>query len=370
MRHLALALALALTIPILRRPAHAVAIWKGIFLTATLNSVVLIAIVALRLARYARLRPAIDLSVYVRNGGLLHHWMVYATVEVVVFAAMLEFWRVYPQRRRWLYPLLAANSLAIVLSLTRMLWLTCLVLLGVILVGRGIRWTWLTPILILCLGLVATPLVRHRIAESSQPDYYSNTERLQMLRVGLEMIRDHPLTGVGPGRVETRYRDYLKPSDSVPAFYGHLHNNLVQITAEFGLPVAAAAVIFVVALAKGLIKTYRCSTTADLRFLSRSAILSLAAFTIAGMFEYTYGHSLGLILLSFAVFSPLTCQEALRPVSLPLDGAGRLVSQVVEDGADPVHLHQLVGHAPQQVVGHTDHLGGHTVDGMDRAKHH
>jgi hypothetical protein len=34
-------------------------------------------------------------------------------------------------------------------------------------------------------------------------------------------------------------------------------------------------------------------------------LLALIGYVVAGLFEYTYGHSLGLILLSFAVLSPL-----------------------------------------------------------------
>src|SRR5207253_3201258 len=69
-----------------------------------------------------------DPAFYLRNGGLLHHhWMIYATVEIVVFAALLEFRAAYPEARRWTTPALIVNSLAIIVSLTRSLWLACFV---------------------------------------------------------------------------------------------------------------------------------------------------------------------------------------------------------------------------------------------------
>ena len=306
MRHLLLLMVLWLTIPALRTTSQAVGVWRGIFLTATLNSIVLIITVATRLARYQDVRRRAELDVFVRNGGLLHHWMIYATVEVLVFAAMLEFWRSYPSQRRWLLAMLAVNSLAILLSLTRMLWLSCLVVFVASLAWRRSRWLWAVPAVLAAVLLVAPTVVRSRITESMQPDYYSNAERVQMAQVGWEMIRQHPFTGVGPGRVEALYRGYLKPSDPIPAYYGHLHNNLIQLGAEFGLPALAAALLFLAMLVRELIKQYRSAQTAEMQFMCRAAILGLAGYLIAGMFEYTYGHSLGLIMLGLAVLAPIS----------------------------------------------------------------
>jgi hypothetical protein len=39
--------------------------------------------------------------------------------------------------------------------------------------------------------------------------------------------------------------------------------------------------------------------------LCRTALLGVLGFVVAGMFDYTYGHSLGLILLGFVALSPL-----------------------------------------------------------------
>ena len=126
-----------------------------------------------------------------------------------------------------------------------------------------------------------------------------------MLRVGWKMVKGSPLTGVGPGRVEGLYRSYLSPSEPVPAYYGHLHNNVVELAAEFGLPVVAAALTFVVALWNELYKRWKAANDRETRFLCRISILGLVGFLTAGLFDYTYGHSLGLILVSFAVLTPL-----------------------------------------------------------------
>ncbi len=126
-----------------------------------------------------------------------------------------------------------------------------------------------------------------------------------MLRVGWRMIRQHPLEGVGPGRVEELYPHYLEAGETLPAYHGHLHNNVVQIAAESGFPAAAAATFFAICLAWELWKRQLEASTRGEAFLGRTALLGLVGFTAAGMLDYTYGHSVGLIVLCFATLTPL-----------------------------------------------------------------
>jgi hypothetical protein len=77
------------------------------------------------------------------------------------------------------------------------------------------------------------------------------------------------------------------------------------LAAEFGLPVVGAAFLFTAILVVDLRRQCRIAFDRDQEFLCRTALLGLAGFVAAGMFDYTYGHSLGLILLAFVVLSPL-----------------------------------------------------------------
>ena len=305
-RHLLLLGAIFLLLPALDHARDRVVVWRGIFATATLNSTVIVWQVVSRV-HYYRIHPSVSVDpiVYLRTGGLLHHWMIYGTVEVLVFAGLLEFWQLYPEERRWSLPFLIVNCLAICLSLTRMLWVCCWVLLALQLIWRRSKLVWVLPFVPVVLFILSPGFVRSRVTMSLSPSYYSNAERLQMLRVGWRMVIDKPLTGVGPGRVEKVYRQYLADTEPVPAYHGHLHNNLVQLAAEFGLPVAVAAILFVILLFRDLREQCRSAVGRERRFLCRTSVLALAGFLLAGMFDYTYGHSLGLILLSFVVLSPL-----------------------------------------------------------------
>jgi O-antigen ligase len=309
MRHLLLIVALFLLVPVIPRASDRVLVWTGIALTSTLNSIVLIGHFVWQLLFY---RGSLDPVIYLRSGGLLHHWMVYATVEIMVFAGLLELWHFFPEKRPWLWAVLVIHVVAMILSLTRMLWICCLLLLALHLAWRRSRWFWAVPAMPFVLFLIAPNAVRSRVTDSIHPEYYSNAERVQMLRIGWQMVRQEPLTGVGPGRVAGLYTAYLSPSDPIPAYHGHLHNNVVQLAAEFGLPVVVAAVVFVLVLIGDLKRACNIAIDRDHEFLCRTALLGLLGFIVAGMFDYTYGHSLGLNLLGFVALSPLApAQNAL-----------------------------------------------------------
>ena len=305
-RHLLLLGVLFVTLPGLDRMPDRQTAWRGVFVTATVSSLVLIGEFISRLFYYRNeIAAGGDASFYLRSGGLVHHWMVYATIEIAVVAGLLSFWSAYPeQRRRW-WPVVVINAVAIVLSLTRMAWVTCFLLVGINLLWRRSRWIWALPVVPLILYLVSPTAVRSRVADFADLTHYSNAERVQMLEVGWKMVRDHPFSGVGPGRVEKLYTSYLTHHDYVPAYHGHLHNNIAQIAAQFGIPVTLLALLFVFVLLRDLLKARKIAASRDERFLAETAVLALTGFLFAGLFEYTYGHSLGLIMITFAVLPAL-----------------------------------------------------------------
>jgi O-antigen ligase len=239
--------------------------------------------------------------------------MVYATVEIVVVAGLIAFWSAYPRQRfRW-WPIVAVHAIALVLSLTRMAWITCLLLVAINLIWRRSKWIWALPLFPVLLYIVAPESVQTRVLKISDLTYYSNSERLQMLAVGWKMVSEYPLTGVGPGRVDSLYESYLEQGDPVPSWHGHLHNNLMQTAAQFGIPVTLAAMVFVAVALRDLIKARKCVTGPDGRFLTETALLSMIGFLFAGMFEYTWGHSLGLIMIAFAFVPALIPSEMTHP---------------------------------------------------------
>jgi O-antigen ligase len=108
-----------------------------------------------------------------------------------------------------------------------------------------------------------------------------------MWKAGRAMVKDHPLTGVGPGRVKQVYPEYRLPGYLEPK-PGHLHNNLIMIAAETGLPSVGCYLWFLFAFFRGAIPLAR---GADPRraALAAGAVASMAALFVAGIFEYNFG---------------------------------------------------------------------------------
>src|SRR5690606_32607581 len=125
----------------------------------------------------------------------------------------------------------------------------------------------------------------------------SNQDRVAMIRSGFRIIKDYPLTGVGPDMVMDVYPVYRDKS-AVNQLNPHLHNVPLQIAAERGLPALAVWLGFIVVLIRDFIRQRRNSA---LRFLPNAGLAIVAAMLAAGMFEYNFGDSEFLMLFLLLV---------------------------------------------------------------------
>ena len=134
------------------------------------------------------------------------------------------------------------------------------------------------------------------------PNEDSNRDRLQMISMGVNMVRDHPIFGVGPEMIGRVYGQYLRPNP-VHTYNPHLHDVPVQIAAERGLPALAIWLWFVIVATRDL---WRQLKRGPARALAGAGLAAVVAMLAAGLFEYNFGDSeflmlfLGLITLPFA----------------------------------------------------------------------
>ncbi len=75
---------------------------------------------------------------------------------------------------------------------------------------------------------------------------------------------------------------------------------------------------FVAGLFQRLRQRRRSALDRQTQFMCRTALLGFTGFLAAGMFDYTYGHSLGLIMLSFVAIAPLQTTKSVRFQALDL----------------------------------------------------
>jgi len=134
----------------------------------------------------------------------------------------------------------------------------------------------------------------------------SNRDRLAMMRSGFRIVRDHPLTGVGPDMLIQVYPAYRDPQ-AVRQLNPHLHNVPLQIAAERGLPAVAVWIWFVVALIRDFLRRRRSATYPSLPAAGLACVIAMVA---AGMFEYNFHDSEFLMLFLVIVTLPYAAERA------------------------------------------------------------
>ncbi|HEV3218063.1 MAG TPA: O-antigen ligase family protein [Vicinamibacterales bacterium] len=242
-----------------------------------------------------------------RPHGVMGHYMTYSGLMMLVVcaaAAQLLFGR----RRLWPALSLSLLLVALTLTFTRSAWIGTLAGLGVLLSLKDVRLLVVLPFLAAAFFALAPHGVTHRFYSIFDPVDVTNIERIAMLREGARMVAAHPLVGLGPNMVEERYAEYRAPTDP---FHNnqHLHNVLVQIAAERGLPALGAWLWFVLSLALDLTKKLR--RAAEPMFPA-AAVAALAAMLAAGLFEYNFGDSEFLMLFLVLVTLPYAAEHALE----------------------------------------------------------
>jgi O-antigen ligase len=239
-------------------------------------------------------------SLRLRPRGTLGHYMTYAGTLMLVIglaAARLIF---ATRDRRWPGLVMPALLVALTMTLTRSAWVGVSVGVGLLFVLKDLRLTALIPVVIAIVFALAPDSVTNRIMSVSDLRDPSSRDRLAMMQTGASMIRDHPLTGVGPNMVQRLYTQY-RDQNSVQKVNPHLHNVPLQIAAERGLPALAAWIVFVAMLTVKVFRLFRSS--AD-RTLPAAALAAIGAMLAAGIFEYNFGDSEFLMLFLVIVTLP------------------------------------------------------------------
>ena len=240
-----------------------------------------------------------------RPQGTLSHWMTYSGTLMLVICAATARLLYGTSGRLWAAFVMPALLVALSLTLTRGAWVGVAVGVAVILLSKDFRLLALIPIVIVIGVLLAPPTLYERFYSIFNPKDLTSRDRIAMLQAGAAMVRDYPLTGVGPDQIERAYPNY-RVADAVKPTNQHLHNVPMQIAAERGLLALGAWLWFVVSAAValfGLLKKSRHKS------LAAAAIGGMAAMLAAGLTEYNFGDSEFLMLLLVIITLPFAANR-------------------------------------------------------------
>ena len=239
-----------------------------------------------------------------RIRGFMSHYMTFSGLLMgvsVLALAQLLFTR---QRRTFLIASLAILLAALTLSLTRSAWIGMLVSASLLCFLRDRRLLVAVPILLIGTFALVPSGVQTRVRTLIEPDR-SGRDRVYMMRSGLEISASHPWFGVGPNLVQSVYPIYRL--EGAPELQNiHLHNNVLQIAAERGLPGLAAWLWLITLGIAETVKSFRRwpAGTRE-RALTAGSLALLVAGMTAGLFEYNFGDSEFLMLFLFAMVIPI-----------------------------------------------------------------
>ncbi|MDD5255703.1 MAG: O-antigen ligase family protein [Candidatus Omnitrophica bacterium] len=121
-----------------------------------------------------------------------------------------------------------------------------------------------------------------------------NDDRIAVYRNSLNMIRAHPVTGVGANTFMENYRHYKENPEYrniVTIDYMYAHNNFLHMAGEVGLIGFGLFIWFLAALFRQALRTLRTLKDAQARMLLLGGVACLVAFLVNGLTESSLYYS-------------------------------------------------------------------------------
>ncbi len=261
-----------------------------------------------------------------RMTGFASHWMTFGGEEMIVLLMLVSF-LLFSGRNKWkalAWPPVLILALSITLGMTRCIFLLGLPLGLAYLLWQRSRLLVAALPLIAAAGIAVAPAaVRERIVSVTNPhgDVDSNSHRAVCRIVGWEMVKAHPLFGLGPEQVGKQFDRYVPAKVHRPlprGWYGHLHNIYLQYAAERGV-IGLLSILWLIG--KCLTDFRRCLRRGlvhpETRWVVHGAVSVILAVLAEGVFEYNLGDSEVLTLFLSAIACGYVAIEysGLRPQS-------------------------------------------------------
>lgn len=189
---------------------------------------------------------------FLRSGGFLGSPMTFGNAMAPLFCFFLGLsWYFWNRREQnWIWILISTGGflLSLLLSFTRGAWIGAFVgaLVMVGFMSRKLVLVLIVATAILTAGLAHfSSEFRGRLATLTNVNAHENMGRQSLWRAHFEMVKDHPLLGVGYGKAKGHLDEYYErldiPQDTVKS---HAHNQPIHFAAGMGIPGVLLLVLF------------------------------------------------------------------------------------------------------------------------------
>ena len=241
-----------------------------------------------------------DFYVGERITGFMSHWMTFGGEEMIVLL-LLASYLFFSSARRWKtagWISAAVLAVSMVLGFTRSIFLLGFPIGLLYLLWFWHKWLVAAAPVVAVIGFLAAPTaLRERVTSIIQPhgETDSNEHRMITRRTGIEMIRAHPLLGLGPEQVKYQFERWVPadiPKPLPEGWYGHLHNIYLQYAAERGIPTMLCMMWMIAKIFWDFMLGLRWSPAGiEARFVLHGAIAVILAILAEGFLEYNLGDS-------------------------------------------------------------------------------
>ncbi len=277
-----------------------------------------------------------------RITGFTTHWMTFSEqmmIVLLVVGALVLF----SNTGRWTAWLLAAGallSIALIAAETRSVWFAAAAGAAWLL-WFWKRWTLIAIPVIAAIVLLINPFeIGTRLISAFKPngDLDSNAHRRMCRLIGYQMIKAHPVFGIGPEQVAWQYLNYLPPGTRLPlpkGYYQHLHNIYIHYAAELGIPAMLAMVWMLLQPLYDFSRALmRAPPASPFRWVLHAGIAVIIAILAGGIFEKNIGDSHVLLMFVAVVgcgYAAIAAQENVleNEFSKNTPGRGALLGRAV-----------------------------------------
>ena len=242
-----------------------------------------------------------------RVKGFMGHYMTQAGLLLLFCAVALGFFVFYRKRSRFLWgAAFLVGCPALALTLTRSAWIGLGVAACVILGLYKPKLLALVPVAAVLAYLGSPAEVKRRVESIFTTRGTSNEVRIEYARAGLKIIKQYPIFGTGLDTVDMEFQLPKYGLSAEARNNVHLHNNILQIAAERGIPALLAWLAFFALAVVDLRRIARSRDPADehIKPAAAGALAAAAALFVAGFFEYNFADSEITLLFLFLITLP------------------------------------------------------------------
>lgn len=200
----------------------------------------------------------------------------------------------------------AAAILGLVFTFTRSSWLGMLASSATIIYKSRKKWLVAFAAGMVVLVLLVPSRYKARVESIWNPHYRTNVQRMELLRGGWSILREHPVFGVGTRDLASLYREHM-PEGAIYV-HGHMHNIFLQVAVQTGIVGLTAFCALFVCFFRLVWSNLRLPLEPGERAFVVGSLGALVGFTVNGLFEWNFGDAEVVTLL----YILLGANEALR----------------------------------------------------------